>query len=132
MKYIADASMDAALNHVADHGNRLHLLSQAPGLTGGVVNYADIATYSLGFVVLTTGVGNGAYTLQDGAVSGRRLTLAQQTVPGTGHGVATHAAIIDTVNAVVKMVDTAPSYNMAPAVNQTVPSFDVWEIEDPT
>jgi len=83
-------------------------------------------------VALNLGAGNGSYTLQDGAVSGRRLTLAQQTVPGTGDGTATHAVIVDTVNSKIKAVTTAPSYNMQTGVNQSVPSYDVWEIEDPT
>ncbi len=125
MKLIPDASMDLALAHIADHGNRLYLVSQAPSV------YADVATYSLGFVVLTLGAGNGAYTIQNGAVSGRRLTLAQQTVPGTGNGTANHAVIVDTAAGAIKAVTTAPNYQMSNGVNQTVPSYDVWEIEDP-
>lgn len=126
MKYIGDASMNAALADIANHGNQLHLVSAAPSV------YADVAAHSLGMVAITLGDGNGAYTIQDGAVSGRRLTLAQQTVPGTGGGVATHAVIVDTVNSVIKAVTTAPNYNMVNGTNQTVPQYDVWEIEDPT
>jgi hypothetical protein len=125
-KQIDHDSLDAALNDIADNGNQLHLVSQAPSV------YADVATYSLGYVVLTTGDGNGAYTVQDGVTSGRRLSLAQQTVPGTAVDVATHAVIIDTVNAVIKQVTTAPDYNMAVGVNQGVPGYDVLEIADPT
>ncbi len=126
MKMIPDAVMDLALANIADHGNQLHLCSQAPA------SYAEVATYSLGFVGLTLGAGNGSYTLQDGAVSGRRLTLAQQTVPGTGTGTANHAVIVDTANSLIKEITTAPNYSMVNGVNQTVPGFDVWEIEDPT
>ena len=125
-KSVDTNSMDAALNDIANNGNQLHLVSQAPSV------YGDVATYSLGHVVLPTGVGNGAYALAAGVVSGRRLTLAQQTVPGTGNGTATYAVIIDTVNARIKQVTTAPSYNMQTGVNQTVPGYDVWEIETPT
>ena len=126
MKFVEDAAMDAALNNIANNGNQLHLVSQAPSV------YADVAADSLGMVALTVGAGNGAYTIQDGAVSGRRLTLAQQTVPGTANGTATHAVIVDTVNSAIKAVTTAPNYNMANGTNQTVPQYDVWEIEDPT
>jgi len=126
MKYIPDEIMDLALEDIADNGNMLHLVSQAPAA------YADVGNYSLGSVALNLGAGNGSYTLQDGAVSGRRLTLAQQTVPGTADGTATHAVIVDTVNSKIKAVTTAPSYNMQNGVNQSVPSYDVWEIEDPT
>ncbi len=45
---------------------------------------------------------------------------------------ANHAGIIDTANSLIKQVTTAPSYSMVNGVNQTVPAFDVWEIEDPT
>lgn len=125
-KQIDHDSFDLALADIADNGNQFHLVSQAPEA------YADVATYSLGMIALTPGDGNGSYTIQDGAVSGRRLTLAQQTVPGTAEGVATHAVIIDTVSEVIKAVTTAPNYNMQSGVNQSVPGYDVWEIQDPT
>lgn len=126
MKFVEDDSMDLALKDIANNGNQFHLVSQAPTV------YADVATYSLGYVALTLGDGNGSYTVQNGSVSGRRLTVAQLTVPGTGPGVANHAVIIDTVNAKIKAVTTAPNYNMQNGVNQSVPSYDAWEIEDPT
>ena len=119
-------SLNAALDDIANNGNVLHLCSAAP------TNFAGIAAVTLGHVTLTTGDGNGAYVKQAGAVSGRRLTMAQQTVLGTGNGVATHAVIADTVNSLIKQITTAPSYNMTNGGNQTVPSFDVWYIEDPT
>jgi hypothetical protein len=125
-KYADQDSMDLALSDIADNGNQFHLVSQAPAV------YADVATYSLGHVALTLGVGNGVYALAAGVVSGRRLTVVQQTVPGEVEGVATHGVIIDTVNAAIKTVTTAPNYNMQVGVNQTVPAFDAWEIEDPT
>jgi hypothetical protein len=124
-KQIEDQSKDALLDDIADHGNELHLCSQAPA------SYAEVATYSLGYVGLTPGDGNGAYTIQDGAVSGRRLSLAQQTVPGTGAGTATHAVIVDTVNSRIKSVTTAPNYNMTVGNNQTVAAYDVVEVKDP-
>lgn len=125
-KLIDDQSKDAALAEIADNGNQLHLVSQSPEA------YADVATYSLGFVALTVGDGNGDYTIQDGAVSGRRLTVAQQTVAGSDDGTATHAVIIDTVNSRIKMITTAPNYNVQNGVNQSVPEFDACEIKDPT
>ena len=125
MKYAPDESMDLALADIADNGNQLHLVSQAPAV------YADVATYTLGYVALVLGDGNGSYTIQNGAVSGRRLSVSQQTVPGTDDGVADHTVIIDTVNQKIKAVTTAPNYNILNGVNQTVPGYDAWEIEDP-
>jgi hypothetical protein len=126
MKYIDDGAMDAALADIANNGDQLHLVSQAPA------SYGDVATYSLGFVTLTPGAGNGDYSIADGIVSGRRLNLAQQVVPGTGSGTATHSVIIDTDNSFIKAVTTAPNYSMANGVNQAVPAYNIWEIEDPT
>jgi hypothetical protein len=124
-KLVDDQSKDALLHDIAENGDQLHLVSQSPEA------YAEVAAYTLGGVVLPAGDGNGAYTIQDGAVSGRRLTLAQQTVAGTGDGVASHAVIIDTVSARIKAITTAPNYNMQNGVNQTVPSYDVTEVKDP-
>ena len=125
-KAIDSNSMDAALNDIANNGNFLYLCSQAP------VAFADVATYALGHVALTPGAGNGAYSLAAGVVSGRRLNLAQQVVPGTAGGTATHAVIIDSVNSRIKAITTAPNYAMYNGVNQSVPSYNVWEIEAPT
>jgi hypothetical protein len=124
-KQVDHGSLDLALADIANNGNQLHLVSQAPAA------YADVALYSLGMIALTPGDGNGAYTIQDGVVSGRRLSLAQQTVPGTADGTATHAVIADTVNSRIKNVTTAPNYNMQNGVNQAVPGYDVLEIREP-
>jgi hypothetical protein len=118
-------SMDELLKDIADHGDQLHICSQAPAA------YADVALYSLGLIALTIGDGNGSYTIQNGVVSGRRLSLADQTVPGTADGVGTHAVIVDTVNSRIKSVTTAPNYNMQVGVNQTVSGYDVVEVKDP-
>lgn len=125
-KYINPDVMDLALADIADNGDALHLVSQAPAV------YADVGTYSLGVTILVPGDGNGDYTIQAGDVSGRRLTLAQKSVLGTATDIATHAVIIDTVAMVIKAVTTAPNYNMQIGVNQSVPEYDVWEIQDPT
>jgi hypothetical protein len=125
-KQIDHDSLDLALTDIADHGNMLHICSQAPA------SYADVNVSSLGMIALTPGNGGGAYTLRDGVVSGRRLSLSDQTVPGTATGVGTHAVIVDTVNSKVKAVTTAPNYNMQSGVNQSVPGYDILEIEDPT
>jgi hypothetical protein len=125
-KSIAVEAMDAGLANIADTGNFMHLVSQAPAV------YADVFTYSLGVVPLTLGDGNGAYTIQDGVVSGRRLTVVQQSVLGGGDGVANHVVIIDSALEEIKAVTTAPNYNIITDIAQSVPGYDVWEIEDPT
>lgn len=128
MKYAEHASMDLALNDIKDNGNRLHLLSQDPGVTGGIPDYADVATYSLGDVALDS----GDFTVQDGAVSGRRITVAQKIVAGSAGGTAVCAVVIDTVNTVIKAVTTCPSFTITNGVDFVVAAFDAWEIQDPT
>lgn len=124
-KQVDHDSLDLALADIANHGNYLHVCSQAPA------SYSDVAIHSLGMIALTPGNGNGSYVIQDGVVSGRRLTLADQTVPGIAGGTATHAVIVDTANSKIKAVTTAPNYNMQNGVNQSVPGYDVLEIQDP-
>jgi hypothetical protein len=125
MKLIDPDSIDKMLQDIADNGDELHLLSQAPS------EYADVATYSLGYIGLVAGDGNGSYVIQDFPAGTRRLSLLGQLVPGTGEGTADHAVIIDTVNEKIKSVTTAPNYTMATGANQSVPGFDICEVGSP-
>ena len=123
MSKVADHnSMDLALNDVINNGNVLHICSGQPA------NYAGIAAVTLGNVALTS----VNYSLQAGAVSGRRATVEQKTVIGTAGGTAAFIIIADTVNSRLKTVTTCPSYTMVNGVPVVVASFDCWEIEDPT
>jgi hypothetical protein len=124
-KKIPDDVMDVALNDIADNGNKLDLCSQEPA------SYAEIATYSLGQVTLTPGDGNGDYSVQDGDVSGRKLTLAEQTVPGSADGTATHEVISDPDNSAIKAITTC-NIPVSNAVNVLLNEHDIWEIRDPS
>ena len=128
MKYAAHASMDLALNDVKNNATKLHILSQAPGVTGGVPNYADIATYTLGNVTVAA----GDFTVQDGAVSGRRVTVAQKTITGSGNGSGVCVCLVDVTNTVIKCVTTCPSFTIANGTPFVVAAYDAWEIQDPT
>lgn len=122
-KSIDHGSMDAALNDIKTNATKLHVVSAAPA------SYADVATYALGFVALAS----GDFTLQAGVVSGRRLTVAQKTVAGTGAGSGTHIVIIDETHTTIKAVDSLTTpFTMANGVNVVNPAYDCWEIEDPT
>ena len=125
-KSIPDAVMDAALAEIANNGNRLDICSQQPA------SYAEVATYSLGYVAMTTGHGNGDYTIGNGDTSGRKLGIAEQTFAGTGNGTGNHLVITDTVAEAIKAITTCDDYTVQSAVNWTVNAFDLWEIRDPT
>jgi hypothetical protein len=105
-----------------NHATKLHICSQAPS------QYSDVATYTLGNVAITS----AAFSQQNGTDSGRQLTLAQQTVNGTGAGSGVALVIIDETNQRIKAVTTCNAYTMANGVPVVVPSYVVWEIEDPS
>lgn len=80
---VTDAAMDALLDFIANNANALHVCS------GNPVDRAGVLAASLGSVA----VDNTDYTKADGATSGRRHTLAQQSIAsasasGTAHCVA--------------------------------------------
>jgi hypothetical protein len=115
-------SMDAALNDIKTLATKLHICSSQPAA------YGNVAGLSLGFVA----VASGDFTIQAGVNSGRRLTITTKTVAGTDAGTGTYAVIVDENNSRIKAVTTAPNYAMTNGGNQSVPGYDVWEIEDPT
>jgi hypothetical protein len=115
-------SMDAALTDIKTNATKLHICDSQPA------SYAEVAAKTLGFVA----VASGDFTIQAGVNSGRRLSLTTKTVAGTAAGTGTYAVIVDENNTRLKAVTTAPNYAMQNAQNQTVPGYDVWEIEDPT
>ncbi len=98
--------------------------------SGEPANYAGIAAVTLGNVALTTGDGGGDYTIGAGDTSGRKLTVAQQTITPTGTGNVTHIVIADSVGSVLKVVTTCTSFAVAVGVDFNVAAFDVVEVRD--
>ena len=73
-KFTSDAVLDAALAKTAT-ATRLSVT------TGQPANFAGIAAVSLGNVALTAGLGGGDFSAAtDGDTSGRKTTLAAQTI----------------------------------------------------
>jgi hypothetical protein len=121
-KQIDHNSMDAGLNDIKNNATKLHICSQAPA------SYGDVATYTLGNVALSA----ADFSLGNGTDSGRQLTLAQKTVNGTGSGSGDQLVIIDETNQRIKAVTSCNAYTMANGVPVVVPSYVIWEIEDPS
>lgn len=87
-------------------------------------------TYMLAATSMTTGDGNGDYTIGEGDVSGRKVTISQQTDIDIGTtGTANHVAIYDA--SVVLFVTTCTAQGLTSGGTVTIPAFDI-EIEDPT
>lgn len=120
-KFVVDAAMDLALAKVAT-GTRMMVCSGQPA------NFAGIAAVALADVTLTAGDGNGDYTIGNGDVSGRKLTVAQQSaIPIDSSGTATHVSIDD--GATLLLVTTCTSQALTAGGTVTVPAFDL-EIAD--
>ena len=123
-KFQIDAMLDAALGYV-DDCTILTVCSAQP------LTYAEATTtYKLADVVMTAGAGNGDYTLANGDVSGRKLTVVQQSaVPIDTSGTATHVALSISGSSTLVYVTTCTSQSLTSGGTVTVPNWDI-EIAD--
>ena len=124
-KFANDLVMDAALSYV-DDCTILTVCSAQP------TTYTEAtATYKLADIVMTAGAGNGDYTLANGDVSGRKLTVLQQAnVDIDSSGTATHVALCITGSSALVYVTTCTSQALTAGGTVTVPGWDI-EIADP-
>ena len=114
-KYMNPNTIDLALNDIKTNGNLLVVCSAQPA------SYADAFTnYKLGSVAMAS----TDYTLANGDVSGRKITVAAKAgVPVSVSGTATHVALIDTVNSILKHVTTTASTAVAASGTIDVGSY---------
>ena len=122
MATIHDNALDAGLDYIADNGTHLHVVSDGS-------DPANV-TNTLGNVALTTGDGNGDFTIGNGDTSGRKLTLASQSITASGTGTATRWVIWDNSNSVVLACDTITSKSLTNGSTYEFPEFDVCELRD--
>lgn len=120
-KFADDAFIDGGLDAI-DNCTTLTVTSAQPA------NQAGIAAVALASVTLTAGAGNGDYTKANGDVSGRKLSVLQQTgVSITASGTATHTGLDDGTNI---YYTTCTSQVLTSGGTVTVPEWDI-EIADP-
>lgn len=106
-KSLTANALDAALEYIAARGDLMTLCAGAPEDAADAVALGSSGGKALGSITLTTGVGNGDFTLDDGLSSGRRLIVAAQSaVPIGESGTADHLAIVDTASSELLMVTT--------------------------
>lgn len=119
-KFVPDATIDAMLAVIANAVDRIDICSTQP------TTYAEAtSTYTLGNVALTLGAGNGDWTLANGDVSGRKLTMAQQTGVSIGtSGSAQHIAGTDGTS-VLWFVTTCTSQSVTSGNTATINAFDI-------
>jgi hypothetical protein len=125
-KWASDDVMDAALNYV-DDCTLLTVCSAQP------TTYAEASsTYKLADVVMTAGAGGVDYTLGNGDVSGRKLTVSQKTnIDIDSSGDATHVALCISGTSTLVYVTTCTTQTLTAGGTVTVPAWDI-EIADPS
>lgn len=125
MAYANDSILDAALDYIASNGDKITLCSQEP------TTYTQAnTTYILASYASLT---SGSYTKANGDVSGRKITLAEQsggTV--TNSGTATHWALVKTGSSTLLATGALSAQQALTASNPfTINALDVLEIKDP-
>lgn len=123
-KFVPDAAIDAMLAVIANAVDRIDICSTQP------TTYTEAtSTYSLGNVAVTLGVGGGDWTAANGDVSGRKLTLAEQTGVSIGtSGSAQHIAGTDGTST-LWFVTTCTTQSVTSGNTATIQTFDI-EIQD--
>lgn len=95
-KWSNDAGLNAALTWFAG-STILHVCTSQPA------NYAAIAAASVGSVVLDS----GDFTQADGDTSGRKVTIAAQSIPAaSANGTANHVVLASTGDSTLRYVTT--------------------------
>lgn len=101
-KAVHSDMIDAAFNAVKNSGNLKQVLCSTQPTTYAEAN----ATYKLAEVAMVA----GDFTLANGDVSGRKMTVAAKAaVPVLTGGTGNHVAVIDTVLTKVWLVTTCPA-----------------------
>ena len=119
MPFVNNLLMDKALDHLKTTGDMLNICDTIPT----TLTEAEV-TYMLAQVAMTS----ADYTLADGDVSGRKVTVAGQTgVTVTNSGTSLVAAITGGTDLFVYSECTAIALVAGNTINTT--SFD-WEILD--
>ena len=123
-KSVHNDVLDAALDKVAT-ATSMTLCSAEP-----TTRTEAVTTYALAAVTMTAGDGNGDYTIANGDVSGRKLTMTAQvgdTVDASGDG--THIALCD--GSALLFVTTCSTIAVVATGLVDYPAWD-YEIADPS
>jgi hypothetical protein len=117
-KYTDDYVLDGSALRVAE-GNELRICAGQP------TSFADSTTRRLGSIAMTPGTGGGDYSLANGDVNGRKVTVAAQTgIAVATTGTADHVAIVDTVNSRLLHATTMPSQTVTAGNTANTAAWD--------
>lgn len=119
-KWQNDSMLDAALNYVREHCNRMEVCSNQP------TTYAEATgTYHVATVAMTTGTGD--YTLGNGDTNGRKIAIAAKnslTVDVTASG--THVVLLDSGDSTLRYITTCTAQWL---VASNLVNVQTWDIE---
>lgn len=123
-KFIKDSSMDLVLSNIAT-STKLSITNDSTtptALTAGVNVLAE--------VTMTAGTSGGDYSLANGASTGRKLVVAQQSdIPIVLSGTARH--IVLSLSGTIYLTTTCNEQYLLGGNTVTAPSF-AYELGDPT
>src|SRR5262245_22839898 len=121
-KTVADAVLDAALNHIRTTCTRFTVLS------GPASTIAEVDSLKLAEV---TGITSGDFVAPADGTSGRKLVMNQKTTSvATATGTATHVALSNAATAWL-YTTTCTNQNITTGNTVTIPSWTI-QINDPT
>lgn len=115
-KWANDNVMDNGLNWIKNNTNEMHICNNQPA------SYADLSTMSLGSVAMTS----ADFTLADGDISGRKLTVAAKDIIASADGTATHVVLANSSTSILVYVTTMTSKTVN---NGDTVSLSAWDIE---
>lgn len=120
-KLVADAVLDAALNHIKNNATKLHVCSTQP------TTYAEAnATYQLASVVIDSSDFTGP---ANGDTSGRKVTIgAQSGMLVTASGTAAHIALTNGTDTLYYVTEIEPDTALVDNDSNTC-STGAWKIE---
>lgn len=117
MPFISDTLMDVLLQYIIDNGDGLNICDTVP------TTYTEaITTYMLAQVVIDS----GDYTLADGDVDGRKVTVgAQSSVSVTNAGTSLVAALTDSGNSELLVYAECSAVELNPGNTVNTTSFKI-------
>ena len=119
--FVRDAAMDAAFDNVADAATTLHVCS------GNPLDRATVLSNSLGSV----SIDNTAFTKGDGDTSGRKVTIAQQSIASASASGTAHVVAVVDGSDLLLAADLTQDQAVTSGNPITVSAWD-WEIRDPS
>jgi hypothetical protein len=130
MKYQKDAMLDTSLSYIKTNATGL-VVCTSDILTSGVPDYTLITGASKLTGVIDVSSTASSWTVADGDVSGRKLTVAAQAdIPITATGTAEHICIVDSATTSVLYVTSCTAQSLTSGNNVSIPAWDM-ELRDP-